>query len=125
MPSYSIRKQIREICALTRILLARPNNANVMIRELEMRRWYFSLWHVTRRAVFVCNRTTLFNTGFRSLISEGMTLQTSLVVISRIFPERLMRVVTRNAAYISIVRVTLALKNTIRLETNVVDVQTL
>jgi len=96
-----------------------------MIRELEMRRWYFSLWHVTRRAVFVCNRTTLFNTGFRSLISEGMTLQTSLVVISRIFPERLMRVVTRNAAYLSIVRVTLALKNTIRLETNVVDVQTL
>ena len=96
-----------------------------MIRELEMRRWYFSLWHVTRRAVFVCDRTTFFNAGFRSLVSERMTLQTSLVVISRIFPERLMRVVTRNAAYISIVRITLALENSIRLETNVVDVQTL
>jgi hypothetical protein len=96
-----------------------------MIRELEMRRLYINLWHVTRRAVFIGYRTTLTIAGFRSLTSECVTLQTSLVVISRVFSEWLMRVVTRNAAYFSIVRITLAVENTIRLKTNIVDLHTL
>src|SRR6185437_13597624 len=50
-----------------------------------------------------------------------MTFQTALVVISSILPERLMRIVTRRAAYPAIIRITLAVKNTIRLETHVVD----
>src|SRR6185369_15275767 len=54
-----------------------------------------------------------------------MTPQTSLVVVSRVFTERLVRVVTRNTAYLSIVRITLAVENTIRLKTNVVDLHTL
>ena len=53
-----------------------------------------------------------------------MTLQTSLVVVSRVFTKRLVRVVTRNTAYISIVRITLAVENTIRLKTNVVELHT-
>jgi hypothetical protein len=54
-----------------------------------------------------------------------MTLQTSLVVISRLFSDLLVRVVTRNAAYISIIRITLAVEDTVRLKTNVVDFHTL
>src|ERR1044072_1887572 len=54
-----------------------------------------------------------------------MTLQTSLIVISCVLTERLLRIVTRDAADISIVRITLALKNPVRLKTNVVDFQTL
>src|ERR1044072_9257038 len=91
-----------------------------------MRRRYFNLRHVTRGAILVSDRTTLaIAAGFRSLIPQRVTLQTSLVVVSRVFAERLVRIVTCRAAYVSIVRITLALKNTIRLETNVVDVQTL
>jgi hypothetical protein len=42
-----------------------------MIRELEMRRRYLNLWHVTRRAILVGNGTALaLAAGFRSLISE-------------------------------------------------------
>ena len=93
-----------------------------MISELEMRRRYLDLRHVTRRAIPVGNRTTLTITArLRSLIFKRMTLQTSLIVISRIFSERLVRVVTCRAPYVSIVRITLALKNTIRLKANVVD----
>src|SRR5215470_972357 len=50
-----------------------------------------------------------------------MTFQTSLVVISRIFAQRLVRVVTRDTAYVPIVRITLAVKNTVRLKAHVVD----
>ena len=42
-----------------------------MIRELEMRRRYLNLWHVTRRAILVRDWTTLaIAAGFRRLISE-------------------------------------------------------
>src|SRR5689334_1849345 len=54
-----------------------------------------------------------------------MTLQTSLVVISCVFPERLVRIVTRRTAYPAIVRVTLAVKNPVRLKTHVVDLHAL
>src|SRR5689334_13397978 len=50
-----------------------------------------------------------------------MTLQTPLVVISSIFSERLVRIVTSRAADVSIVRITLAVENTVRLKTHVVD----
>jgi hypothetical protein len=50
-----------------------------------------------------------------------MTFETSLVVISCVFAKRLVRVVTRRAAYVPVVRVTFAVKNAIRLEANVVD----
>src|SRR5689334_24993452 len=50
-----------------------------------------------------------------------MTLQTPLVVVSSIFSERLVRIVTSRAAYIPIVRITLAVKDTVRLKTHVVD----
>ena len=53
-----------------------------------------------------------------------MTLQTSLIVISSVFAERLMRVVTRDTAYVSIVRITLAVKNPVRLKAHVVDLHT-
>jgi hypothetical protein len=42
-----------------------------MIRELEMRRRDLNLWHVTRRAILVCDWTTLaIAAGFCSLISQ-------------------------------------------------------
>src|ERR1044071_7516443 len=50
-----------------------------------------------------------------------MTLQTALIVISSVFSERLVRIVTRRAAYPAIIRITLAVKNTVRLKTHVVD----
>src|SRR5215813_12667827 len=50
-----------------------------------------------------------------------MTLQTSLIVISGVFPERLVRIVTGRAANPAIVRITLAVKNTVWLKTHVVD----
>src|SRR6185369_7663523 len=59
------------------------------------------------------------------LISQRMTLQTSLIVVSRVFAKRFVRVVTRRTAYVSIVRITLAVKNTIRLEANIVDLHAL
>jgi hypothetical protein len=50
-----------------------------------------------------------------------MTLQTPPIVISRVFSEGLVRIVTGRAAYVPIVRITLAVKNTVRLKTHVVD----
>ena len=96
-----------------------------MVRKLEVRCLHFNLRHVARRAILIRHRTTIPVTGFRVLISEGVTLQTTLVVISRFFAQRLVRIVTRGAAYIPIVRITFAAKNTIRLKANVVDPQTL
>ena len=96
-----------------------------MIRKLKVRRLHFNLRHVTRRAVFVSHRTTLAIPRFRVLVSQRVTLQTSLIVISRVFAKRLVRVVTGDTAYVPIVRITLAVKNTIRLKTNVVDLHTL
>src|SRR3569832_862396 len=100
-----------------------------MVRKLEVRRLHFNLRHVARSAIFIRHRTTFLVAGLRALvsdlISEGVTLQTSLIVVSRVFTQRLMRIVTRDAAYVSIVRITLAVKDTIRLKANVVDPHTL
>src|SRR5215212_3646710 len=54
-----------------------------------------------------------------------MTFQTPLVVVSSVFAERLVRVMTGRAAYLPIVRITLAVKNTVGLKTHVVDVHAL
>src|SRR5215213_3801263 len=54
-----------------------------------------------------------------------MTFETALVVVSGVFAKRLVRVMTRRAAYLAIVRVTLAVKNTIGLEANVVELHAL
>ena len=55
-----------------------------------------------------------------------MTRQTLLVVISRIiFSERFVRIVTGDTTYLALVRITLAVKNAIRLKTNVVDAHAL
>ena len=97
-----------------------------MIRELEVRRRYLSLRHVTRRAVFVSDRTTLaIAIHLRGFVPERVTLETPLVVIRRIFSQWLVRVMTRRAAYLSIVRITLAVEDAVRLKTNVVEFQTL
>src|SRR5574338_289344 len=50
-----------------------------------------------------------------------MTLQAPLIVVGRIFPQRLMRVVTGRTTYLPIIRITLTVKDAIRLKANVVD----
>src|ERR1051326_3873228 len=96
-----------------------------MIRKLEVRRLHFNLRHVTRRAIFIRHRTTLPIAGFRILVSQRVALQTSLIVISRVLAKWLVRVVTCRATYLSIVRITLAVKNAVWLKANVVDLHAL
>src|ERR1041385_198583 len=50
-----------------------------------------------------------------------MAFQTALIIISSVFSERFVRIVARRAAYPAIIRITLAVKNTVRLKTHIVD----
>src|SRR5215213_5804404 len=110
MPSYLIWK-----------LLSGLNDSNVVIRKLEVRGLDLDLRHVTRGALFVSDRTALAVAGFCSLVSQRVTLQTSFIVVTCVLAERLMRIVTSRTAYVPIIRITLAVKDTIRLKTHVVD----
>src|ERR1051325_2336546 len=96
-----------------------------MIRKLEMRRRHFNLRHVTRRAIFIGHRTTLPITRLRILISKRVTLETALIVVRRLFTQRLVRIMTCGAGYPSIIRITLAAKNPVWLKANVIDLQRL
>ena len=84
-------------------LLSRLNDPDVMIRKLEVRGFDFDFRHVARGAIFVSHRTALAVAGFCSLIPQCMTFQTPLIVISSVFPERFVRVMTCRAAYVAIV----------------------
>src|ERR1041384_1834432 len=80
-----------------------------MIRETEVSIVSFYFWHVARRAVLLCDRAHA-----RLLV----TRQTLRIIVSRISSQRLMRIMTAGTTDATIVRVTLTLKNSIRLKAN-------
>src|SRR5688500_8456300 len=96
-----------------------------MISKFKVRRRNINLGHVARRAIFLRHRTTGPIACFRRLTLQCMTLQTSLIVISGIFPERLVWVMTCLTAYVAFIRITLAVKDMIVLKTDVVGPQAL
>ena len=92
-----------------------------MIRKLKVRRIHLDFRHVTGRAVFIGNGTTRRRPLFHRFASQRVTCKTLVVVISDIFFQRLVRIVTGGTSDVAIVRITLTEKDAIWLKANVVD----
>ncbi len=105
------------------------DDTNIVIGELEMRLRRPYLLHMAGNAVlrtyFAAKRQALSarhrcGPGFRE---PGMARQTLGVIVSNILFDRLVRIVACRATDSSIIRVALAVENSIRLKPYVVDLQ--
>src|SRR5262245_32758528 len=112
---------------LVLIRLVRSDDAYVMIRKFEVRSRQFHFGHMTGCAILCSHparrRRSLgvrFYGGPRRVPAGGMAGHALRVVVSRVLIERFVRVVAGGAAYAAVIRITLAVKNPVGLETDVV-----
>ncbi len=110
------------------ISLLRLNNADVMVSKLEVRCRRANLGHVTGNTIlssdFAGNSQTLRS---RSSLHLGRLLfsrvagEALLIVKSYVLPQRLVGIVAARAGYAAIIRVTLTVKDAVRLKANIVN----
>ena len=99
-----------------------------MVSKLEVRRRRANLWHVAGNTIlrgdFAGRSNTLrcdFAFHIGRLLFSRMAGETLLIVNSRVLGQRLVGIVTGRAAYASIIRVTLAVEDAVRLKAHIVD----
>ena len=99
-----------------------------MIRKLEMGCWGPNLGHVARNTIlggdFARRSQTLgcrlsFDLG--RVLTSRMARKTLLIVRSYVLAQWLVRIVARRAGYATIIRVTLAVKDAVRLKADIVN----
>src|SRR5262249_52237364 len=103
---------------LVLIRLVRPDDAYVMVRKFKVRPRQFHFGHMARRAILRSRPAR----RRRSLSARfcGMTGHAFRVVVSGVFFERFVGVMACGAAYATVVRITLAVKNPVGLESHVI-----
>ena len=112
---------------LVLIRLIRPDDAYVMIREFEMRSRQFHFGHMAGGAI-LCSRAArrrrILSVRFwgrsRRFRASRMARQAFRIVKGRVSIERFMRVMACGAAYAAVIRITLAVKNPVGLESDVI-----
>ena len=92
-----------------------------MIREFEVRGRDFYFWHVTRSAIFCADPAANRQPLSRCLPFRYMAGQALRIIMSRVLPERFVRIMACCAGYPAIIRIALAVKDAVRLKADIVD----
>jgi hypothetical protein len=110
------------------ISLLRLNNADVMVSKIEVRCRRSQLWHVTGNTIlgrdFARGRQTLcspFSFHLGRLLFSRVAGEALLIVKSYVLPQRLVGIVAARAGYAAIIRVTLTVKDAVRLKADIVN----